>query len=384
MNLDTLSLLPQAHIGMSLSDVPTPALLLDLEAFEHNLALASILAAAHGVDLRPHAKAHKCAEIARRQIEAGAKGVCCQKLGEAFALAREGIEDIHLSNEIASARSAMLAAQLAKHVNLSICVDHPQSVCQLATALRAVGSNLRVLVEVDIGQRRCGVRTVSEMLRLVDSICADTTMTFIGIQAYHGGVQHVEDWEERREAAEEATASAYEFFAALDRRGARGLTVTGGGTGSIEFDVASGVFTEIQAGSYILMDRQYGDLEWREFQPRHALHISSTIMSTPSAQRIICDAGLKSLTVEAGLPVPRSIDSDLKFEQWDYVLANDEHGMLEYNPKNNVNDMPQWGDQLRLIPGHVDPTINLYDEYVCHRGDRVLDKWRIDARGRSW
>jgi D-threonine aldolase len=384
VNLETLSSLPQARVGMSLVDVPTPSLLLDLDAFEQNLRLASVLVAAHGVALRPHAKAHRCAEIAHRQIAAGARGICCQKLGEAFALARNGIRDIHLSNEIVGARSALLAAQLARHVKLSVCVDHRGSVRQLATALRSVGAHIEVLVEVDIGQHRCGVRSVCDLLGFVDEISSHREMTFAGIQAFHGGIQHIRGWEERREASRSAVFSTSQFIAALDRRGIRGVTVTGSGTGSMEFDVESGVFTEIQAGSYILMDRQYGDLEWRQFKPQHALHIGSTVMSTPSTERIICDAGLKSLAVDAGLPRPRSIGTDIKFEHWDYITANDEHGILGYNPRGEVDAVPQWGDQLLLIPGHVDPTVNLHNEYLCHRGAAVLEKWQVDARGCSW
>jgi D-serine deaminase-like pyridoxal phosphate-dependent protein len=377
--------LPGLHIGHPVDDVATPALLIDLDRFEHNLALAASLTTPHGVSLRPHAKAHKCATIARRQIAAGAVGVCCQKLSEAFALAGAGVSDIHLSNELADARKATLAAQLAAQVKLSVCVDHPESVRQLGVAAADAGSRIELLVEVDIGQNRCGVSTVEAMLALVDEIATHPSLSFRGLQAYHGGVQHVHGWQQRRESAQQSAARAAQFVAALEQRGLRGLTVTGGGTGSIEFDVASGVFTEIQAGSYALMDRQYGELEWRDsFRPAHALHLGATIMSTPAADRVICDVGLKSLTVDAGLPSLARDHNAPALTGWDYALANDEHGILRRAPHHSSHEAPAWGSRLRLIPGHVDPTVNLHDAYVCHRGGRVEAVWPIEARGMAW
>jgi D-serine deaminase-like pyridoxal phosphate-dependent protein len=223
------------------------------------------------------------------------------------------------------------------------------------------------------------------MLALVDEIATHPSLSFTGLQAYHGGVQHIHGWQQRRESAQQSAARAAQFVAALEQRGLRGLTVTGGGTGSIEFDVASGVFTEIQAGSYALMDRQYGELEWRDsFRPAHALHLGATIMSTPAADRVICDVGLKSLTVDAGLPSLARDHNAPALTGWDYALANDEHGILRRAPHHSSHEAPAWGSRLRLIPGHVDPTVNLHDAYVCHRGGRVEAVWPIEARGMAW
>jgi D-threonine aldolase len=376
---------PGLRIGQPVDEVATPALLVDLDVFQRNLTLAASLAAAHRVSLRPHAKAHKCAAIAHRQLAAGAVGVCCQKLSEAFSLARGGVTDIHLSNQLADARKAVLAAQLATQVKLSVCVDHAASVRQLAAAAADAGSRIELLVEIDIGQNRCGVSTVDAMLALVDEIAAHASLSFAGLQAYHCGLQHVHAWQQRYALAQQSAQRAAQYVAALEQRGVRGLTVTGGGTGSIEFDVASGVFTEIQAGSYVLMDRQYGELEWRDaFRPQHALHLSATVMSTPAADRVICDVGLKSLTVDAGLPALARDHHTQALHGWDYVLANDEHGILKRSAQAAPDAAPGWGSTLRLIPGHVDPTVNLHDAYVCHRGGRVEAVWPIEARGMAW
>ncbi|BAN27344.1 Low-specificity D-threonine aldolase (plasmid) [Caballeronia insecticola] len=371
-------------MGDPLTSVGTPSLLIDLDAFDANLTAMAAFAARHGVALRPHAKAHKSSEIAKRQIAAGAAGVCCQKLSEAYPFAAAGIASIHVSNEFVGADKIAMAVELASHTRLSVCVDALTQVRALGEAAARASVTLDVLPEIDAGQHRCGVTSVDALFALVDEIAAHDALKFTGIQAYHGGIQHVADWDARKTAAAHAAEITAHYVQALDTRGVRCAIVTGGGTGTVEFDAASGVYNELQPGSYLFMDGDYGGLGWDgELRWRHSLFVLSTVMSATRPGMAVCDVGLKGLAVDSGLP--RSaiwIDAGTEAEL-SYVAANDEHGMLRAQSKPQEDVAALVGKRLLLPPGHCDPTVNLYDEYVCYRGERVADIWPIDARGMS-
>ncbi|SAK45393.1 alanine racemase [Caballeronia pedi] len=373
-----------ARVGDMLETVATPSLTIDLDAFDANLAAMSAYAARHGVALRPHGKAHKSSEIAKRQVEAGAVGVCCQKLSEAYPFARAGIGSIHVSNEFVGADKLAMAVELASHVRLSVCVDALSQVRALGDAAARAGVTIDVLPEIDAGQHRCGVTSEDALLALVDGIAEQRALRFAGIQAYHGGIQHVADWSARKSEANRAADIASGYLRSLDARGVRCGVVTGGGTGTVEFDAASGVFTELQPGSYLFMDGDYGGIGWSgELRWRHSLFVLSTIMSATRPGMAVCDVGLKGLAVDSGLP--RSVhwlDTNTA-PALSYVAANDEHGMLQAQHDADADFAAFAGERLRLPPGHCDPTVNLYDEYVCYRGERVTDIWPIDARGLS-
>lgn len=380
----TLAPPPAARVGDTLASVATPSLMIDLDAFDANLAAMSAFAAKHGVALRPHAKAHKSSAIAKRQVEAGAVGVCCQKLSEAYPFAAAGIASIHVSNEFVGADKLAMAVELASHVRLSVCVDALPQVQALGEAAQHAGVTIDVLPEVDAGQHRCGVTSEDALLALVDGIAAKSALRFSGIQAYHGGIQHVADWNARKGEAGRAADIAARYVRALDARGVRCGIVTGGGTGTVEFDATSGVFTELQPGSYLFMDGDYGGLGWGgELRWSHSLFVLSTIMSATRPGMAVCDVGLKGLAVDSGLP--RSVHRLGAHTEpaLTYISANDEHGMLQAQdaPDDDCSDLV--GKRVRLPPGHCDPTVNLYDEYVCYRGERVTDVWPIDARGLS-
>ncbi|KAK44971.1 alanine racemase [Caballeronia jiangsuensis] len=380
----TLAPPPAARVGDPLASVATPSLTIDLDAFDANLAAMSAFAARHGVALRPHAKAHKSSEIARRQIEAGAVGVCCQKLSEAYPFAAAGIASIHVSNEFVGADKLAMAVELASHVRLSVCVDALPQVQALGDAAKRAGVTIDVLPEVDAGQHRCGVTSEDALLALVDGIASQSGLRFAGIQAYHGGIQHVADWAARKNEANRAADVAARYVQALDARGVRCGIVTGGGTGTVEFDAASGVFTELQPGSYLFMDGDYGGIGWGgESGWRHSLFVLSTVMSATRPGMAVCDVGLKGLAVDSGLP--RSVHwLDAKGDPaLTYISANDEHGMLQAQHESDGDFAGLVGKRVLLPPGHCDPTVNLYDEYVCHRNGRVTDIWPIDARGLS-
>ncbi|SAK44594.1 alanine racemase [Caballeronia hypogeia] len=380
----TLSPPPAARVGDALVSVGTPSLIIDLDAFDANLAAMSAFAARHGVALRPHAKAHKSSAIAQRQIDSGAVGVCCQKLSEAYPFAAAGIASIHVSNEFVGADKLAMAVELASHVRLSVCVDALPQVQAVGEAAARAGVTIDVLPEVDAGQHRCGVTSEDALIELVDAIGAQSALRFTGIQAYHGGIQHVADWHARKSEARRAADSAARYVRALEARGMRCAIVTGGGTGTVEFDAASGVYTELQPGSYLFMDGDYGGIGWGgEMRWRHSLFVLSTVMSATRPGMAVCDVGLKGLAVDSGLPrSARWLDPSIE-PVLTYGSANDEHGMLQAHgaPEDDLAELV--GKRLLLPPGHCDPTVNLYDEYVCFRGAHVTDIWPIDARGLS-
>lgn len=376
---------PIAVVGDTLLNVGTPALLIDLNAFNDNIHRMAELAKKYQVNLRPHAKAHKSTAIAQIQIDAGANGICCQKLSEAYPFAAAGIKDIFISNEFVGADKISMAIDLARRVNLSVCVDHVAQAAALGLAAKGAGVRINVLAEVDAGQGRCGVTRIDELLILLDEITRHNSLKFQGLQAYHGGIQHLVSWEGRRAAAQVSAQKAFYYIQQLDQRGVQCAVITGGGTGTAEFDAASGVYTEIQPGSYIFNDVHYGANSWQgEFQPQHSLFILSTIMSTAMntvrAGRIICDVGLKGVAVDSGLPVLSAFSSERSLANAKYIAANDEHGIIEIQETGNGDLL---GKKVGLIPGHCDPTVNLYDRYVVFSNGRVEALWDIEARGLS-
>ncbi|WP_295856091.1 DSD1 family PLP-dependent enzyme [uncultured Xylophilus sp.] len=375
--LHSFPLPPPAVVGQPLASVDTPALLLDLDAFERNLDRMQAAADVAGIALRPHGKAHKTPAIAHAQIARGAVGICCQKVSEAIAFAAAGIGDIHISNELASAFKAALAADLAGRVRLSVCVDDSAQVAAIGKAASRAGTTVGLLVDIDIGQGRCGVADADAVRRLLDAAAHHPGLDFRGLQAYQGSVQHIRGHAARQEEAQRAADRAGTIRRALEQAGIRCATVTGGGSGSAEFDLQSGVYTELQVGSYACMDRDYADNESGATLPfEHALFLAATVMSTASGRHAVVDAGLKSLAVDSGLPTVWPQDAGLVYRQ-----ASDEHGIVE--PAAGAASVPALGTLLRLVPGHCDPTFNLHDTLVCFRGDTVADLWPIAARGMS-
>lgn len=366
---------PAAVTGQALSEIDTPALVLDLTAFERNLDTMQNRARQAGVQMRPHAKAHKCPSIALQQIARGAVGVCCQKVSEAIPFVQAGIRDIHISNEIASPQKARLLAALAQHARISVCVDDPIQVQWLAEALEEGSATVDALVEVDIGQNRCGVSNTDACLRLIDAIANAGRLSFNGLQAYHGAAQHLRSYSQRRDAVLHATEKTWSFVKAMERNGIACPVITGGGTGSAEFDLETGVYTEIQPGSYVFMDGDYGRNEWQgTLRLAQSLFVVSTVMSRAKADRVILDAGLKSLAVDSGLPYFHGRSG------LDYIAANDEHGIATVGPQT---ERPALGDVILLVPGHCDPTLNLHDEIIGVRDGLVECIWPIAARGMS-
>jgi len=378
----TFDLPPAARPGLPVDAIDTPSLVVDLDAFARNVDRMQAAADAAGVQLRPHAKAHKCPDVSLAQIARGAVGICCQKVSEAVPFVRAGIRDIHISNEIAGPAKAALLAELARHARMSVCVDDVAQIDALAAALSAAGTTLDVFVEIDVGQGRCGVPDAAAALKLVDAIAKHPGLTLRGLQAYHGSIQHLRGWAERRDGAARAADRTSNVIARLEAAGVRCDVVTGGGSGSVEFDLTSGVYTEIQPGSYVFMDADYGSNAYTgSLRFEHSLFIATAVMSVAAGDRVIVDAGLKSMAVDSGLPW---IWADgAPSAALDYVSANDEHGIVKPRQADARQALPPLGSRMMLVPGHCDPTLNLYDEIVGIRKGVVESVWPISARGLS-
>ena len=355
---------PPAAVGQRLDEIDTPALILDLDAFEKNLA-ALQRSVGNRVRVRAHAKTHKCPEIAKRQIAAGAIGVCCQKVAEAEALVDGGIRDVLVSNEIVGAQKIARLAALSGRAHIGVCVDNAENLKEI----RSSKANLDVYIELEVGMRRCGVAPGERVVALAREISGN--LRFAGLQAYHGRAQHVRSLAERKESIYRAAEAVRFTKGLLQKQGIDCPIVTGAGSGTYMFEVESGAWDEIQPGSYAFMDVDYARNEWAAPLPRfeHALFVLATVMSRPGPEVAIVDAGLKASSVDSGMPAVWGRPGLA------YTYASDEHGWVEGAPA------PALGEKLLLVPGHCDPTVNLYDWYVCTRRGFVEEIWPITARG---
>jgi len=365
---------PPGETGMTLAELDTPALVVDLDALERNIQRLPASPASVGVRVRPHAKSHKCPEIAHRQIRAGAAGVCCQKVSEAEAMVNGGVLDVHVSNEIVGARKLRALAELARRARLSVCVDDADNLASVAAEVSRAGALLTVFVEIDVGSARCGVPPGEAALELARRIAAFPCLRFGGLQAYFGPAQHMRSVEQRRAASAQAAESARRTKVLLSAHGIDCPVVTGGGTGTFAFDATSGVFNEIQPGSYVFMDADYARNEWTGGGPafEQSLFVWTTVMSRPSQSLGAVDAGIKSLSNDSGPPLV-SGRPDIE-----YVRGADEHGVLHFKLPEQA---PIVGEKLMLVPGHCDPTVNLHDWMVAVRGGCVEAVWPVTARG---
>ena len=363
--------------GMDAAEIQTPCLVVDLDALERNIARLQAMADEMGVRLRVHGKMHKCAELALKQIAAGACGICCQKVSEAEAFVRAGIRDVLVSNEVREPAKIDRLAQLARTARMIVCVDDAANIADLSAAAVRHGTHIEVLVEIDCGAGRCGVAYGRPVVELAKAIVSASGLTFSGLQAYQGPAQHIHDFEERKAKIDEAIRQVRETVDLLNGEGIACAIIGGAGTGSYKFEGNSGVFNELQCGSYAFMDAAYGRVQDAGGQPisqfENALFILTSIMSHAKSDKAICDAGLKVLSVDSGLPVV--------FERNDvaYVACSDEHGEI-----SDPNGALRVNDKVKLIPGHIDPTCNLHDWYVCVRGSKVEALWPITARGKAF
>ncbi len=382
---------PPAVAGDAIDRVDTPALVLDLDAFEANVSVLHAHAAACGVRVRAHGKAHRCPEIARRQVAAGAVGVCCQKVGEAEGFADAGIADILISNEVVDAAKLDRLARLARRVRLGVCVDQVPAVAALARACVRHDARVEVLIELDVGQERCGAGSVQDVLALARAVAAGAPhLRLRGLQAYHGGAQHLRAHAARERAIEAAARRASQAREALRAAGFGCAEVSGGGTGTFALEAASGVYTEVQPGSYALMD-----LDYRANQPdpaapamRQAIGVLLSVMSARPGHAVL-DGGLKAVAVDSGPPAVR-------LAGWRVRSVSDEHTVVEAVTEaaddaaataattgGRGGPVLALGRRCIVDPGHCDPTVNLHDWIVACRGDRVEAVWPVLPRSAS-
>jgi 3-hydroxy-D-aspartate aldolase len=367
---------PPARPGMREDEIDTPALVLDLDAFEHNLDRMAALLAPTQTKLRAHAKTHKSTVVAHQQIARGAVGQCVQKVGEAEALAWGGVADILVSNEVVGAGKLARLAALNHIAQVAVCVDDASQVAAIEAAAADAGVRISVLVEIDVGAARCGVAPGPEAVTLAKQIAASRHLMFGGLQAYHGSAQHKRTHEERRAAIAFAVEGSRRTVEQLRQQGLECPIVGGAGTGSFEHESHSGVYTEIQAGSYVFMDADYARNLDASGAPvstfRHALFVYATVMSASRPGIAVLDAGHKAVPTDSGFP------TIWQRPEIRYVSASDEHGKLEFASETTA---PKLGEKLRLVPGHCDPTVDRYDWYVGVRNGRVECLWPVSARG---
>ncbi len=370
---------PPARPGMREDEVDTPALLIDLDAFEANLDTMAKALEGTAVKLRAHAKTHKSPVVALQQIRRGAVGQCVQKVAEAEALAWGGVQDILISNEVVGATKLARVAALSRIARISICADDPAQVGALSAAARDAGVTLNVLVEINVGGNRCGVEPGSPAVELAQMIAATPHLTFGGLQAYHGRAQHYRTPAERQAAIAVTVADTRRTVEMLTQQGLACPIVGGAGTGTFEIEAASGVFTELQAGSYCFMDVDYAKNLDDAGQPvsrfRHSLFVLGTVMSAPRPGVAVTDVGHKAIAIESGMP------GVWQQPQMKFTSASDEHGKIEFPAEMRG---PVLGSKLRLVPSHCDPTVDRFDWYVGVRGGRVECLWPIAARGGAY
>ena len=383
---------PQDLLGQSISAIDTPALVVDLDAMERNLTAMAAFASQHKVRLRPHAKMHKSAVLAKLQIAAGAVGVCVQKTSEAEALVAGGVYNIFISNEVVSpfklARVAALTRAVAPHGGqIAICVDAIEGIDRLATSMNearvasGVATQIDVFIEINVGQNRCGVAPGAPAVALALEIRKHPALNFAGLQAYHGQAQHLRSPAERRHAITDATQAVVHTRQLIEAEGITVDLITGAGTGPAALEAASGVYGELQAGSYLFMDADYAANQLDATQPRfeHALFVKTQVISAHSTHAV-CDAGHKSHAIDSGMPSVHAFSARSKLE---YFNGGDEHGLLR--PAAGSTRLPHLGSMVWLIPGHCDPTVNLHNELIGVRGGLLKGVVeciiKVDGRG---
>ena len=370
-----------AKPGMSEDDIQTPCLVLDLDSLERNIKKMGDYAAAKGMRHRVHGKMHKSVDVAKLQETlGGACGVCCQKVSEAEVFARGGIRDVLVSNQVRHPAKIDRLARIPTYGARAICcVDDVTNVADLSEAAVRHGTQIECLVEIDCGAGRCGVTTTPAVVEIATAIDAAEGLKFAGIQAYQGAMQHLDSYEERKEKIGIAVAMVKDAVDTLRTKGLECDIVGGGGTGSYYFESTSGVYNELQCGSYAFMDADYGRIldkdgkridqgEWE-----NAMFILTSVMSHAKADKAIVDAGLKVQSVDSGLPVIYGRDDV------EYVKCSDEHGVVM-----DTAGVLKINDKLKLVPGHCDPTANVHDWYVGVRNGKVECVWPISARGHAY
>ncbi|MBY8975848.1 DSD1 family PLP-dependent enzyme [Rhodobacteraceae bacterium NNCM2] len=370
-----------AAIGIDESEIQTPCLVIDLDALERNIAKMGRLAREMGVRHRVHGKMHKSVDIALLQERLGNScGVCCQKVSEAECFARGGIRDLLITNQVRDPLKIDRMARIPKlGARIICCVDDMANVAELSAASTRHGTEIECLVEIDCGAGRCGVTNAGDAVAIALAIEAASGLKFSGLQAYQGSMQHLRTFDQRQEKFAFVIAMVRKVLAALKAEGLECEIVGGAGTGSFRLEGGSGVYNELQCGSYAFMDADYGEVldqhgkRLDEGEWENALFLLTSVMSHAKPDLAVCDAGLKVQSVDSGLPVVFGRPG------LEYIACSDEHGEI-----SDPDEILKINDKLKLVPGHCDPTCNIHDWYVGVRGGKVEVIWPVSARGRAY
>jgi D-serine deaminase-like pyridoxal phosphate-dependent protein len=358
--------LPSPEPGTPLERVDTPALIVDLDALERNLDRMAAFTTRTAKRVRPHAKSHKSPLVARMQLDRGAIGLCCAKLGEAEVLADAGIGPLLITTEIAGEPKTSRLVALRRRVDVMAAVDDMDVASALSDAMRAAGLVLDVLIDVNVGQDRTGVapNAAGELAACVASLAG---LRLRGIQAYEGHLQHIYKEKERRVKWRQSADLMLEAIEQLKRRSLPVDIVSTAGTGTCAFAAELTEVTEVQAGSYPFMDCDYANVEGLPYES--SLTVLASVVSRQRGDTAVVDAGWKAISTDAGAPVVKGRP------ELEYATKGDEHGGVR-----GARMTP--GDRIELIPSHCDTTVNLHDQYVCVRKGVVEAVWPIAARGR--
>ena len=373
---------------ISVDQLPTPALVLDRPIMDANIQTMAKHLEHHGKGFRPHSKTHKCPEIAKQQIAAGAVGICTAKVSEAAVMANAGIGSILVTSPISTRDKAQVVNAIAtEQLELLLVVDSMEGMLALQAEVHD-DKHIGLLLDLDASTGRTGLRDNDLLLRLLGDIQSDSRFYFAGVQHYAGHVMHVHDFEDRRDKSMRAWERLADKFELLDRQGMRPDIVTGGGTGTFDIDVTLEYLTDIQVGSYIFMDEEYrqvGGADSNRFQGFDlALTVACTAISQPQPSTITVDGGYKAFASDSVNPVCDALP-DIEFR-----FAGDEHGVLilpssDTVPEENEALRVRLGQVLELAVPHCDPTVNLHDQYWIREADALIHSyWPISARGCSW
>ena len=363
---------PDIFIGIPKEEIDTPALLIDLDVFEANIRTMADFFKTVNAELRPHAKTHKTPIIAHKQLEAGAIGITCAKLGEAEAMVHAGIRDVLIANQVVGSQKIARLINLSKNSEIMVAVDDTDNVDQLSAAAEAKGVTLRVLIEVSTGMGRCGAMPGEPTLTLAQHILKSKGLKFEGLMGYEGHTVARPDLIERKIETGKAVELLIDTKHFLEDNGIAVRIMSGGGTGTHAITGSYPEMTEIQAGSYVFMDSTYHNVEGVGERFPCSLTLLTTVVSRPEPTRVIVDSGMKVLTKEFGIPQPLAEGLEMRG-------LSEEHGTMDAEPSVDLKP----GDKVEILPSHCCTTVNLHDRYYGVRNSIVESVWEIAARGKS-
>ncbi|KTD08507.1 DSD1 family PLP-dependent enzyme [Legionella jamestowniensis] len=368
-------------IGLNKWKLDTPCLVIDREKLHYNLKKMQEHGLQHGIQIRPHCKTHKCTTLAKLQLAYGAIGICAAKVSEAEGLIKQGIRSVLLTSPVVTPyKIKRLLDSFKTAPDSLLIVDNQQNIADLEEAASHHQQTINILLDIDPGLGRTGINP-HLTLDLAQSIQESKWLNFKGIQCYAGNLQHITSYEERKAISLQTMQMASEVVQELKQQGLPCEILTGSGTGTYDIDIAASGVTEIQPGSYAVMDVEYAAIGSREDSQhfhtfQHAMTLLTTVISSNRKEHVTVDAGTKSLYVDKK-HFPEIIShANLKY---DWGGFGDEHGKIT----SRNGKLPDNGEVIELIVPHCDPTINLFDQFYIVSNDQVVDVWDIDLRGAS-